>query len=55
MIYQRMRGNADEGTSNLICKFCNLSIYNNSFFYKISPLFFVTNTKDNIFLENNKN
>lgn len=44
MIYQSMSGDAGEGTGTFSATNSNLSIQNNSKYYKTAPMFFVTNT-----------
>lgn len=53
MIYQSMSGDAGEGTGTLNATNATLSISSNSDYYKTAPLFFITNTKAIINLENN--
>lgn len=44
MIYQSMSGDAGEGTGTFTAKNTNLSIQEDSDYYKTAPMFFVTNT-----------
>ena len=53
MIYQSMSGDAGEGTGTLNATNSTLSISANSDYYQTAPLFFITNTKAIINLENN--
>lgn len=53
MIYQSMSGDAGEGTGILNATNSTLSISSNSDYYATAPLFFITNTKAIINLENN--
>ena len=50
-IYQSMSGDADVGTSTFICRDSQLSINSSSAYYSQVPMFHVTNTRANIFLE----
>ncbi|WP_407414813.1 hypothetical protein [Methanobrevibacter sp.] len=52
-IYQSMSGDAGVGTSTFICKNSELNIAESSAYNKKAPMFFVTNTKANIYLEGN--
>lgn len=52
-IYQSMSGDAGVGTSTFICKNSELNIADSSAYYKKAPMFFITNTKANIFLDGN--
>lgn len=52
MIYQSMSGDASEGTGTFTSKDSSLSIQENSNYYKIAPMFFITNTDAVINLEN---
>ena len=53
-IYQSMSGDADVGTATLECKNTELSVDSSSSYYSKVPMFHVTNTKANIFLESSK-
>ena len=53
MIYQSMSGDAGEGTGTLNATNLTLSISSDSDYYTTAPLFFITNTKAIINLENN--
>ncbi|WP_296795227.1 hypothetical protein [uncultured Methanobrevibacter sp.] len=50
-IYQSMSGDADVGTSTFISKNSKLSVDSSSKYYSEIPMFYITNTKANIFLE----
>lgn len=54
MIYQSMSGDASEGTGTFTAKNSSLKINSNSDYYKIAPMFFITNTDAVINLENTK-
>lgn len=54
MIYQSMSGDAGEGTGTFTAKDSTLEIDSNSDYYENAPLFFITNTKAIINLENNE-
>ena len=54
MIYQSMSGDAGEGTGTFTATNSNLSIQNDSEYYKTAPMFFVTNTDAVINLNNCK-
>ena len=53
MIYQSMSGDAGEGTGTFSASNSTLEITSNSSYSKTAPLFFITNTKAVINLENN--
>ena len=53
-IYQSMSGDADVGTSVFKCIDTTLSIDESSEFYTSAPMFHVTNTKADIYLENSE-
>lgn len=52
MIYQSMSGDAGEGTGTFTAKNSSLTIQKDSDYYKSAPMFFITNTKAVINLEN---
>ena len=54
MIYQSMSGDASEGTGTFTAKNSTLTIQEKSDYYKTAPMFFITNTKAVINLENTK-
>ena len=54
MIYQSMSGDASEGTGTFTANNSSLKINSNSDYYKIAPMFFITNTDAVINLENTK-
>lgn len=54
MIYQSMSGDASEGTGTFTAKNSTLKIDKDSNYYKSAPMFFITNTKALINLENTK-
>jgi hypothetical protein len=54
MIYQSMSGDASEGTGTFTAKNSTLKISEDSDYYKSAPMFFITNTKALINLENTK-
>lgn len=52
MIYQSMSGDAGEGTGTFTATNSNLSVQENSSYYKTAPMFFITNTDAIINLNN---
>lgn len=54
MIYQSMSGDAGEGTGTFTATNSNLSVQENSSYYKTAPMFFITNTDAIINLNNCK-
>lgn len=54
MIYQSMSGDAETGTGTFTATDANLSIQENSNYYKTAPMFFITNTDAVINLSNTK-
>ena len=54
MIYQSMSGDAGTGTGTFTATDANLSIQENSSYYKTAPMFFITNTDAVINLSNTK-
>ena len=51
-LYQSMSGDAEDGISTFICQDSSLTILSDSSVYSTAPMFFITNTKANINLEN---
>ena len=51
-LYQSMSGDAEDGISTYKCKDSSMTISSESSVYSSAPMFFITNTKANINLEN---
>lgn len=54
MIYQSMSGDASVGTGNFTSEDSTLTIQSDSDYYKVAPMFFITNTDAIINLTNTK-
>ena len=52
MLYQSMSGDAEDGISTFNCENSQMEIVSDSEVFKTAPMFFVTNTKSEINLEN---